>query len=167
MDIATTYNLIGPVVTEHEGQTLVFDFYNPKDGSLYKVFSGDNLDDSDRSEEYYRYTDYPGEVALIVDMDKTACSTWKCRCCDHSMVQLPYNAADFSLDSDCTWVLSQGELCDYERETSDGEEVWHSIERLEECPEEVPTFMNIPRLPGMMSIEQDAKVAGIPLQGFE
>ena len=124
---ANTEELIGPVTSEQEGEIYVFDFYDPNDEALYKIFDADDFQKLGGTQEYHRYTDHPGDVWLIVDVDKCGCEITKCRCCGRPLVVTPWHPINFSLDADCTWVLAKGELCDFERLNYDGYEVWHGI----------------------------------------
>ena len=116
--------------TEHEGRTLVFDFYNPKDGSLYKVFTSTDFDEEFQIQDYQRYTDFPGDVSIIADVDNCNLNVGSCGCCGGVLVTLPYAEYQFSLKDDRTWVLCQGRLCEYERLNHEWYEVWHSVEPL-------------------------------------
>lgn len=125
---AGTDNLVGAVTTEHEGEILTFDFYNPKDGSLYKVFEGNDVAEDYQSSDYDSYMDCLDDVSIIVDVNKCACEVTACNCCGRLRVMPPWHPSDFSFDGDSVWLLCQDELFEFERLTYEGYEEWHGID---------------------------------------
>ena len=117
--------LASPATDVRDGVGYTFDFYHAECGKVFKVLESGDLS------EYEKYTQYPGDVFVIVDIDGHAgCQVGECACCGELYVILPRELGEKLHDAETTYVYFQRQLCEYVRDTKDGKSQWIMMDPL-------------------------------------
>lgn len=115
--------LASPATATREGVEYTFDFYHVECGKVFKVLKSNAL------AEYEKYTQYPGDGIVIVDVDDhPGCQIGKCPCCSDVYVVLPRELGDMLHDTDATYVYHQRHLWDYVGDEKDGTSQWAMVD---------------------------------------
>ena len=111
--------LASPAKDVRDGVGYTFDFYHRECGKVFKVLKSVDLS------EYEKYTQYVGDVFVIVDVDgHPGCQLGECACCGEQYIILPRDLGEKLHDTDATYLYFQHRLCAYVRDTTDGKSQW-------------------------------------------
>jgi hypothetical protein len=110
--------LASPAIDTLDGVEYTFDFYHPECGKVFKVFKSDDLS------EYEKYTQYSGNVVIIVDADNAECELEQCSCCGDKSLILPHELGEKLYDIDSTLVYYHHYLCEFDGDATDGTAHW-------------------------------------------
>ncbi len=117
--------LASPATDVRDGVDYSFDFFHPECGKAFKIFNASDLS------EYGKYTQYPGDVIVIVNVDDhPGCQVGKCPCCDDAYVILPRKLGEMLHDTDATYIYLRGHLCEYIGDEKDGTSQWVMLDPL-------------------------------------